>query len=120
MKIKWLGHAAFLVSSDTGVKIVCDPYSLGGGINYGQIQESADVVTVSHKHHDHDNVAGVKGKPDVVDTPGSRNVRGIDFKGIASYHDRSERKTARRKHNLLFCCGWSKGMSPGRSGARAR
>ena len=101
MKIKWLGHAAFLVSSDTGVKIVCDPYSLGGGIDYGQIQESADVVTVSHRHHDHDNVADVKGKPDVLDAPGSRDLRGIDFKGIASYHDGVKGK--QRGENTIFC-----------------
>jgi len=26
MKIKWYGHAAFLITSDRGVKIMTDPY----------------------------------------------------------------------------------------------
>ncbi len=76
MKIKWLGHASFLITSDSGVRVITDPYTRGGGITYGQIQETADVVTVSHKHQDHNNVGVVKGKPMVVDTPGARTSRG--------------------------------------------
>jgi len=101
MKIKWLGHASFLITSDAGVKVLCDPYSRGGGIDYGPIEESADIVTVSHKHGDHDNVAAVKGKPDVVDTPGTKKVRGIDFKGVATYHDEANGK--QRGENIVFC-----------------
>ena len=29
MKIKWLGHASFLVTSDTGTRIITDPYTTG-------------------------------------------------------------------------------------------
>ncbi len=41
MKIKWLGHASFLITSEDGTKIITDPYVVGGGIAYGEIQESA-------------------------------------------------------------------------------
>jgi L-ascorbate metabolism protein UlaG (beta-lactamase superfamily) len=101
MKIKWLGHASFLITSEKGVKIITDPYSIGGGIDYGRIEEVADIVTVSHKHGDHDNVAAVKGKPEVVSTVGSRRVKEIDFKGIASYHD--EATGRQRGANIIFC-----------------
>jgi len=101
MKIKWLGHASFLITSEDGLKIITDPYSVGGGIDYGRIEESADIVTVSHKHDDHDNAAAVKGKPEVVSTLGSRKAKGIDFKGIASYHD--EAKGRQRGPNIIFC-----------------
>jgi L-ascorbate metabolism protein UlaG (beta-lactamase superfamily) len=101
MKIKWLGHAAFLLTSDAGTRVICDPYSQGGGIDYGAIQESAAVVTVSHKHGDHDNVAAVKGKPEVVDTPGTRTVKGMEFKGIPTHHD--EAKGKQRGENIVFC-----------------
>ena len=37
MKIKWLGHASFLITSDSGVRVITDPYSRGGGIDYGPI-----------------------------------------------------------------------------------
>lgn len=102
MKIKWLGHASFLITSDSGVRVITDPYSQGGGIEYGQIQETADIVTVSHKHPDHDNAAAVKGKPIIVDTLGARNVKGIEFLGVACHHDTT--KGAQRGSNTIFCC----------------
>lgn len=101
MKIKWLGHAAFLITSDSGVRVITDPYSRGGGINYGPIQEPADVVTVSHKHPDHDNTGAVRGRPVVVDTPGTKAVKGIEFTGVPCYHDGA--KGAQRGANIIFC-----------------
>ncbi|MBL7120197.1 MAG: MBL fold metallo-hydrolase [Dehalococcoidia bacterium] len=101
MKIKWLGHASFLITSEDGLRVITDPYSVGDGINYGRIEETADIVTVSHKHGDHNNVASVKGKPEIVDTPGVRKVKGIDFKGIASYHDEAAGK--QRGPNIILC-----------------
>ncbi len=100
-KIKWLGQASFLITSEEGLKIITDPYSVGGGINYGKIQETADIVVVSHDHPDHGNVAAVKGKPEVVSVPGSKKVKGIDFKGVPSYHD--EAKGGQRGPNIIFC-----------------
>ena len=101
MKIKWLGHASFLITSEVGLKIITDPYSVGGGINYNRIEESAHIVTVSHKHGDHDNVTTVKGKPAVVNALGNRNIKGIDFQGIPSYHDDAGGR--QRGQNIIFC-----------------
>ena len=56
MVIKWLGHSCFLITSKKGVRIVTDPYAVGGGINYSPIRETADVVLVSHGHADNNNV----------------------------------------------------------------
>ncbi len=103
MKIKWVGHASFLITSESGVRVITDPYSRGGGINYGQIQEAADIVTVSHQHPDHNNVGAVKGQPAVVDTPGARNVKGIDFLGVSCFHDGAG--GAQRGTNIIFCFG---------------
>lgn len=99
MKIKWLGHASFVIISDAGTKIITDPYVTGGGIGYGEITESADIVTVTHDHSDHNNVAAVKGKPEVV--RGSTRIKGIEFKGIPSYHD--EAGGSARGKNTMFC-----------------
>lgn len=88
MKIKWLGHASFLITSDTGTKIVTDPYVTGGPLSYGEIKESADIVTVSHEHGDHNNAAAVQGNPEVV--KGTTKAGGIEFKGIPTYHDDAE------------------------------
>jgi len=42
MKIKWYGHAAFLVTSDQGTHIMMDPYepgAFGGQLTYGNIKD---------------------------------------------------------------------------------
>ena len=87
MKIKWLGHACFVLTSDTGMKIITDPYVTGSSLSYGEIEESADIVNVSHEHGDHNNVAAVRGNPGVVRGAGTVEVEGIKFKGIPTYHD---------------------------------
>ncbi len=101
MVIKWLGHSCFLITSKKGVRIVTDPYAVGGGINYSPIRETADVVLVSHGHADHNNVSAVQGKPEVVKGSGVRTARGIQFRGVATYHDGSNGKL--RGANIVFC-----------------
>ena len=87
MNIKWLGHASFLITSSDGTKIITDPYETGMGIDYGEIQESADVVVVSHGHPDHNNVSAVKGNPQTVTDPGTKTIKNIEFKGTPTFHD---------------------------------
>ena len=53
MKIKYLAHASFLITSDKGTRIVTDPYETSEGLKHGAIKETADIVTVSHEHGDH-------------------------------------------------------------------
>lgn len=101
MRIKWLGLASFLITTDNGTKIVTDPYQTGGELAYGEIRESADIVTVSHDHFDHNNVSAIQGKPEVLKKPGQFEVKGIAFQGIASLHDDVGGK-ARGKNNI-FC-----------------
>ncbi|HIE16566.1 MAG TPA: MBL fold metallo-hydrolase [Dehalococcoidia bacterium] len=101
MKLKWLGHASFLVTSDTGLRIVTDPYSTGSGINYSPVNEPADIVVVSHDHFDHNAVASVPGKPEVVTGSGTKSLQRIQFKGIATHHDESQGKE--RGSNTIFC-----------------
>ena len=99
MKIKWLGHATFLITSDSGVKIIADPYEPNDKLRYGEINESADIATVSHDHSDHSNVAAVKGNPQVVKD--DAEIKGIKFKGIPSFHDATGGKD--RGSNTIFC-----------------
>jgi len=101
MKIEYLGHASFLISSDVGLKIITDPYGRSPDLTYGEITESADIVTVSHNHFDHSNVAAVKGNPEVVRRTGRSTAKGIEFRGIASYHD--EARGRLRGNNVIFC-----------------
>ena len=99
MKIKWLGHAAFLITSDAGIKIITDPYATSSSVTYDEIKESADIVTVSHEHGDHNNVAAVRGNPAVV--KGAAEVKGMKFDGIPTHHD--EAGGSQRGNNIIFC-----------------
>ncbi len=99
MKIKWLGHAAFLITADNGTKILTDPYETSEGLKYGKINETADIVTVSHDHGDHNNVKAVKGNPQVV--RGATEVKGISFKAIPTAHD--DKGGSERGANMVFC-----------------
>jgi len=98
MRIKWLGHASVLITSDSGIKIITDPFEPGyhappgGTLAYSNIEESADIVAVTHEHPDHNNVAAVQGNPEIVRGAEIRGagvvkVKEIEFKGIPCHHD---------------------------------
>ena len=99
MKIKWLGHSSFLITSDAGTKIITDPYGTDDRLLYGEIKESADIVTMSHDHRDHGNVAAVGGNPEVV--RGTTEAKGIKFKGISTHHD--DTGGSKRGSNTILC-----------------
>lgn len=103
MKIKWYGHAAFLITSNQGVKIITDPYesgAYGGALSYGPIKDQADIVLTSHDHADHNDTKSLPGSPKVIKEKGAQTVKEIPFKGIATYHDPS--KGSERGGNTIF------------------
>ncbi|HEY97613.1 MAG TPA: MBL fold metallo-hydrolase [Dehalococcoidia bacterium] len=99
MKLKWLAHASFLITADNGTRIITDPYTTGEGFQHGEINESADIVTVSHEHGDHNNAAAVGGNPEVV--KGTTDVKGISIKAINTAHD--EKGGSERGKNNIYC-----------------
>ena len=99
MKLKWLAHASFLITADNGTRIITDPYETGEGFTHSEINESADIVTVSHEHFDHNNAAAVGGNPQVVKD--STEVKGISFKAVPTAHD--EKGGNERGKNNIYC-----------------
>jgi len=99
MKIKYLAHSAFLITSEKGTKIVTDPYEPEEELRYGKITETADIVTASHQHTDHNYVSAVRGNPKVVKT--SEEVKSIKIKSVSAYHDAIG--GSRRGPNTIFC-----------------
>jgi L-ascorbate metabolism protein UlaG (beta-lactamase superfamily) len=103
MKIKWYGHAAFMITSEQGVKIITDPYEsggLGGQISYGPIKDQADIVSISHDHADHNYIKSLPGSPEMAKSSGSQTMKGIPIKGIPTYHDSS--RGSERGANTIF------------------
>ena len=75
-----------------------DPY--GESIPYRPPDYTADVITVSHDHFDHNAVERVKGSPTVIRGEGTHSASGVHFQGIASFHDESG--GAKRGTNTIF------------------
>ncbi len=89
MEITYLGHSSFKLKSKQGV-VVTDPYASDVGFSMPSV--SADIVTVSHDHFDHNALKNVSGtvrreKPFVVQTAGEFEVGGISVFGFETYHD---------------------------------
>ncbi len=90
MRIEWLGHAAFLLTSESGTKILTDPYesgAFGGAIRYRPITEACDVVTVSHGHADHGCTKTLPGSPKVLKGEVATSVKDARITSLASFHD---------------------------------
>ena len=100
MKIKWLGHSSFLITASDGTRIITDPFGDYPGLSYSPIQEMAEVVIISHDHGDHKG-AKIKGDPKVITGAGRKEAAGIEFEGLATYHDTS--KGSERGANTVFC-----------------
>ncbi len=92
MKITWHGQSCFklLVKSNTGDKItiLIDPFDKETGLT--PPRGNADIVLITHGHHDHNNLKAVSGTPFVINGPGEYDVKGVPIKGVYSYHDNSK------------------------------
>ena len=103
MKVKWLGHACFLITAENGTKILTDPYEpggFGGSIRHGPITEQVQIVTSSHEHADHGHLKDLPGEPIILRTAGSFVAEGIAFEGVQTFHD--TKQGAERGLNVVF------------------
>lgn len=87
MKIKWNGHASFTITAADGTVLVTDS-GYDGVLKYDQVSDRADAVLISHDHADHNYAKGLSGSPKVLKSSGQ--VKGIQIKGIDTYHDESD------------------------------
>lgn len=94
-----IGHAKFLIELENGMRIVTDPYDATCG--YPVTDVKADVVLVSHGHHDHNAVDTIPGDPRVIDTAGEYDLAGgVYLTAVQADHD--EAGGTKRGKTLLF------------------
>jgi L-ascorbate metabolism protein UlaG (beta-lactamase superfamily) len=100
VKLKWYGHASFLITADSGLKIVTDPYTPETS-GYMPVQDKADVVIISSDNDRfHCRADLIPGEPTVINAlevaqnGGRRTEKGIEVTAIAAmealdhkYHD---------------------------------
>ena len=99
MILRYYGHSLFTMSLHNGMTLLTDPY--GEFHEYPRQTLPADIVTVSHHHHDHDAVGMVTGQPTVLDQPGTYSpARDVLITGIPCKHD--AQNGAQFGNNILF------------------
>ncbi|MCY3958088.1 MAG: MBL fold metallo-hydrolase [Chloroflexi bacterium] len=96
-RLRWLGHATFLLSSPGEAQVLLDPFNVELGYPVPELPP-IDLVAVSHEHADHNNVGLAPGTPKVVrgisDSgwhPGTVSVGDVTLHMIGgAYHDEAE------------------------------
>ena len=101
MKIKWFGHSCFLLTSADGLTLLTDPFKTESYLNYPAVQANADIVTVSHEHFDHNHLADITGKPEILRGALDQKTHGIQIRGLSVFHDDVLGKE--RGLNTIFC-----------------
>lgn len=107
MRITWYGHAAFAIegsphdgrrdgstADESSVKIILDPYNYPDCGGYLPVDDTADIVSVSHDNvRYHSDVSTIRGEPvilEALDIAGSsRTIRGVDFSAALVHEDRA-------------------------------
>lgn len=96
MEITYLGHSSFRLKGKSAT-LITDPYDEKAG-KFPNV--SADIVTISHDHHDHNQYDLVKDIKRVVSGPGEYEISEVSIIGLPSYHD--EKKGEERGKNTIY------------------
>ena len=98
MKRTWLGHSTFLLENEAGKRLVTDPVDERSLPDLPRVE--ADVITVSHRHHDHCAVERIGGTPTVKESLAPETLAGFSIRGFSTFHD--EENGAKRGPNTIF------------------
>jgi L-ascorbate metabolism protein UlaG (beta-lactamase superfamily) len=101
MYITYLGHSCFKLQDKTtadGITLVTDPFDKSTGLKVPNFE--ADIVTISHKHADHNNADALRGAPYVIKTAGEFDVKGVNIYGVEAFHD--EKNGKERGINIIY------------------
>ena len=97
MDINWLGRSCFRIKGREAT-VITDPFSAEFGELPGK--PTARIVTVSHQHPGHNNVAGIGDNPRAVSGPGEYEISGVLIVGVGTFHDGG--RGAERGKNTIY------------------
>jgi len=98
--IHYLGHSCFRLRGRDGT-VLTDPFDRSVGADLGR--PTAHIVTVSHQHPDHNNVAAVRPMRErlfTIEGPGEYEVGGVMITGVRTFHD--TKKGAEQGFNTVY------------------
>lgn len=97
MKLEWIGHACFRMTAKDGTTVITDPYDESVGID--MLPLHADLITMSHAHHDHCETGMIRGNPVIVRGPQLAAVGSVTSRAVNSWHD--DAQGAKRGFNTV-------------------
>ena len=123
MRIKWVGHATYEISSATGTTLVIDPWYTESPVATTGLPDKTDFVPVTHDHWDHvKDVAPLARSGAKVVTQPEVAARLTAEEGVSHSHGcgrnrsskmqrpRLQRRRARR--STLICVRWPTTIAP--------
>jgi len=97
MKLEWIGHACFRMTAQDGTVVITDPYDETVGAK--MVPLHADLITMSHEHHDHNDETMIVGSPVILHGTQEAAAGGVRTYALGSYHD--EAQGAKRGKNAI-------------------
>jgi len=94
MKITWHGHSCFRLTERGMATVVTDPYN-HKKVGYGELNITADIVTVSHNDPGHNYTRVIKKRKTnqhILTGPGEYEIGEVFITGIHTNHQRKEDK----------------------------
>jgi L-ascorbate metabolism protein UlaG (beta-lactamase superfamily) len=97
MKFQWFSASHFLITTDTGVKIVTDPFQNNDIVDHEPLPPygtairptytgEADVVAMSHGDGDHSYIWNIQGVPRLYAGGKPQEYKGVKFSSVATCH----------------------------------
>lgn len=99
MRIQYYGHSCFLITTDSGTRILTDPCDPSTGYTLKNIR--CDCVTISHTHFDHGYTDAAVGSPAVLESGADIKIGDIRIYTAETFHDDKEGEL--RGENTVFC-----------------
>ena len=96
-EFRWFGHNCFRIRAREAT-ILTDP--VGRKTGYVMSRQTADLVTISHDHPGHANLAAVKPEYQTITGPGEYEMHDVFVTGIRTYHDGA--KGVERGYNTIY------------------
>lgn len=103
VKVTYLGNSCIMITSSDGTRIVCDPYGSERppGLTDLPKKLTAEAVTVSHIHPDHNNAVAVGGNPLVLTEPVVTQLGSIKVTGLMGWEG-SPDGPSKTMRNIIF------------------
>jgi len=103
VQLIYLGNSCIMLTSPKGMRIVSDPYGSNRPPGLSDLPKdlTADALTVSHIHDDHNNINAVGGNPQVLTEPGIFEVGENKVTGLMGWEG-SPNGPSETMRNIIF------------------